>query len=56
MTGLLAHGIGLSLVLCNSGVDLLNDIGSYGGGEDGRNGMGSSRGSTILTDDGDSRS
>ncbi len=56
MTCLLAHGIGLSLVLGHSGVDLLNDIRSNRGGEDGRHGVGSSRGSTIFADDGDGRS
>ena len=56
MTGLLAHGIGLSLVLGNSGVDLLDNVGTDGGGEDGGERVGGSGGSTILSDDGDGRS
>ena len=56
MAGLLAHGIGLALVLGDTRVHLLDDIRADGGGEDGGKMMGSSRGSTILSNDGDSRS
>ena len=56
MTGLLAHGVGLALVLGHAGVHLLNDIGTDRAGEDGGNGVGGSGGSTIFADDGDGRS
>ena len=35
MTGLLGHGICLTLVLGNVGVDKVDDIGADGGAEDG---------------------
>jgi hypothetical protein len=56
VTGLLAHGVGLALVLSHAGVDLLDNIGSDGRGKDGRDRMGSSRRSTIFADDSDGRS
>lgn len=56
MTSLLAHGIGLSLVLGHTGVNLLDNVRSDRAGEDGGNGVGSSSGSTIFADDGDGRS
>ena len=56
MTGLLANGVRLSLVLRNTGMDMLDNIRSDRAQEDGRNGVGSSRGSTIFADDGDGRS
>lgn len=56
MTGLLAHGVWLALVLGDTSVNLLDDIRSDRAGEDSRNGVGSSRGSTIFADDRDGRS
>lgn len=56
MTSLLADGIRLALVLGHASVNLLHDIRSDRAGEDGRNGVGSSRGSTILSDDRNGRS
>lgn len=56
MTGLLAHGVRLALVLGHASVHLLNDIGTDRAREDGGNGVGSSGGSTILADDGNGRS
>lgn len=56
MTGLLADSIRLALVLGHASVNLLHDIRSDRAGEDGGNGVGSSRGSTILADDSDGRS
>lgn len=54
MTGLFAHGIRLALVLGHAGMDLLDNVGSDGRGEDGGDRMGSSRRSAIFADDGDS--
>lgn len=56
VAGLLAHGIRLALVLRHAGMDLLDNVGSNGRGEDGGDGMGSSRRRTIFADDGDGRS
>lgn len=56
MTGLLAHGVRLSLVLGHASVNLLDNVRSDRAGEDGGNGVGSSRGSTIFADDRDGRS
>lgn len=56
MTSLLAHSIRLALVLGHASVNLLHDIRSDRAGEDGRDGVGSSRGSTIFADDRDGRS
>lgn len=56
MTGLLAHGIGLALVLGDSLVHLLDDIRTDGGGEDGREGVGGLSGLAIGTQDRDGRS
>jgi len=56
MTGLLAHGVGLALVLGHAGVNLLDNIGSDGGGKDGRDRMASSRRRAIFADDCDGRS
>lgn len=56
VTSLLAHSIRLSLVLSDTGVNLLDDVRSDRAGEDGGNGVGSSRGSTIFADDRDGRS
>lgn len=56
VTGLLAHGVRLALVLGHSGVDVLDDIRADRAREDGRNGVGSSRGSTIFADDRNGRS
>jgi len=51
VTGLLAHGIGLALVLGNSLVHLLDDIRTDGGSEDGREGVGGLSGLAIGTQD-----
>ena len=56
VTSLLAHSVGLTLVLGHASVNLLNDIGSDRAGEDSRNGMGGSGGRAILSKDGDGRS
>lgn len=56
VTGLLAHGIGLALVLGDSLVHLLDDIRTNGGGEDGREGVGGLSGLAIGTQDRDGRS
>lgn len=56
VTGLLAHGIGLALVLGDSLVHLLDDIRTDGGGEDGREGVGGLSGLAIGTQDRDGRS
>ena len=56
VSGLLAHGVRLTLVLGHSSVNLLDDIRSDRTGEDSGNGMGSSSGSTIFADDGNGRS
>ena len=56
MTGLLAHGVGLALVLGHAGVNLLHDIRADRAGEDSRDGVGGPRGSTIFADDCDGRS
>lgn len=56
MSGLLADGIGLSLVLGHSGVDLLNDIRADRAQEDGRVGVSRTGGSAIGADDRDGRS
>lgn len=56
MTSLLAHGIGLALVLGHASVNLLDNVRSDRAAEDGGNGVGSSRGSAIFADDGDGRS
>jgi hypothetical protein len=56
VTGLLAHSIRLSLVLSDTGVNLLDNVRSDRAGEDGGNGVGSSSGSTIFADDRDGRS
>ena len=53
MTSLLAHSIGLTLVLGHSGVDALNEIGADRREEYSRHGMAISRGSTIATKDRD---
>lgn len=56
MTSLLAHSIGLSLVLGDTGVNMLDNIRSDRAGEDSGDGVGSSRRRTIFADDGDGRS
>lgn len=56
VTGLLAHGVRLALVLGHALVNLLDDVRSDRAGEDGGDGVGSPRGSTIFADDGDGRS
>lgn len=56
MTSLLAHGVGLTLVLSHAGVNLLDDVRSDRAGEDSGNGVGSSSGSTIFAENGDGRS
>jgi hypothetical protein len=56
VTSLLAHGVGLTLVLGHSGVNLLDNVRSDRAGEDSRNGVGSSGGSTIFAENGDGRS
>lgn len=56
MTSLLAHSIGLTLVLGDTGVNLLDNVRSDRAREDGGNGVGSSSGSTIFADDRDGRS
>lgn len=55
MTGLLADGVRLALVLGHAGVNRLDDIRADRGREDGRDGVGSSRRSTVLADDGNGR-
>lgn len=56
VTGLLAHGVRLALVLGHAGMDLLDNIRADRAREDGGNGMGSSSGSTIFADDRNGRS
>lgn len=56
MTGLLAHGVRLALVLCHALVDILNDIGTDGGREDSGDGVGGLGGLAIGTHDRDGRS
>lgn len=56
VTSLLAHGVGLTLVLSHAGVNLLDDVRSDRAGEDSGNGVGSSSGSTIFAENGDGRS
>lgn len=56
MTGLLGDTVRLALVLGHASVNLLDDIGTDRAGEDSRDGVGSSRRSTVLADDGDGRS
>lgn len=56
VASLLAHSIRLALVLGHAGVNSLHDIRSDRAGEDGRDGVGGSRGSTIFADDRDGRS
>lgn len=55
VTGLLAHGIGLALVLGDSLVHLLDDIRTDGSSEDGREGVGGLSGLAIGTQDRDGR-
>lgn len=55
VTGLLAHCIGLALVLGDSLVNLLDDIRTDGGSEDGRVGVGGLSGLAIGTQDRDGR-
>ena len=56
VTSLLAHGIRLTLVLSDTSVHLLDNVRSDRAGEDSRNGVGSSSGSTIFADDRNGRS
>jgi hypothetical protein len=56
VTGLLAHGVRLALVLGHAGVNVLHDIRADGSTEDGRDGVGRARGLTIFADDRDGRS
>lgn len=56
MTGLLADGVGLALVLGQALVNLLDDIGTDRAQEDSRQGVGVAGGLAILADDGDGRS
>lgn len=55
MTSLLAHGIWLPLVLGHSGVDLLDDIRTDGGLENGREGGRAPAGSAIGAVNADGR-
>lgn len=55
MTGLLAHGVGLALVLGHALVNVLDDIGTDGCGEDGGDGVGGLGGLAIGTQDRDGR-
>ena len=56
MTGLLAHGIRLALVLGHAGVDMLNDIETDRARKDSRHGVRTLAGLAIGADDGDGRS
>ena len=56
MASLLADGVGLSLVLGHSGVDVLDDIGPDGGAEDLGEDLSGTGGLAIGADDGDGRS
>lgn len=56
VTGLLAHGVGLALVLGHALVDILDDIGTDGGGEDGGHRVGGLGGLAIGTQNRDGRS
>jgi len=56
VTSLLAHSVGLTLVLRQSSVNLLDDIGSDRAVEDGGDDMGLARRATIFADDADGRS
>lgn len=53
VTGLLAHGVRLALVLSHALVDILDDIGTDGGREDGGDGVGGLGGLAIGTHDRD---
>ncbi len=56
MTGLLADGVRLPLVLGHAGVDVLDDIRADGGAEDLGEDLGGTGGLAIGADNGDSRS
>ena len=56
MTGLLGDGVGLSLVLGQTSVDRLNDVGTDGGLEDSRERGGVAAGLSVGADDRNSRS
>lgn len=56
MTGLLADGVRLALVLGHALVNLLDDIGTDRAQEDGRQSVSVAGGLAILADDGDGRS
>lgn len=56
MTGLLADGVRLPLVLGHAGVDVLDDIRADGGAEDLGEDLGGAGGLAIGADNGDSRS
>ena len=56
MASLLAHSVGLALVLGHAGVDLLDDIETDRAGEDSRQGVRALAGLAIAANDGDGRS